>query len=79
MWQEINGDRHSCHWWQDLCGGRLSAMTTIILVLLLIATFAALGRYASRDRFGGPEMRRGGHPDEVTAASDVLAGLSSRR
>ncbi|HWJ83449.1 MAG TPA: hypothetical protein VNS55_14515 [Nocardioides sp.] len=54
-------------------------MTTLVLVLLLIAGFAALARYASRDRFAGPEMHRGGHPDRVTAARDVLVGLSSRR
>ena len=50
----------------------ISAMTTVILFLALIAGFAGLVRYASHDRFAGPQMQSGGPLDEVTAAQDVL-------
>lgn len=53
MWQEINAGRLFCHWWQDLYESRLTAMTTMIFLLLVIGGFAALVRSARHDRFAG--------------------------
>ena len=36
-WQKINAHCHSCHWWRDLNEGRLSAMNTETIILLVIA------------------------------------------
>jgi hypothetical protein len=40
VWQKNDADGQFCHWWQDLVGQRLSAMITII-VLVLIGFFLA--------------------------------------
>jgi len=54
IWQEIDARRHLCHSRQDLDERRLTAMTALILILALVAGFAALGAYARHDRFAGP-------------------------
>ena len=53
-WQEINQDCHSCHWWQELNGRMITAMNTIIALLVLAAVVALLVSYARHDRFAGP-------------------------
>jgi hypothetical protein len=37
MWQQINGVWHFCHWWQIYAEGRISAMFTVAIVLLVLA------------------------------------------
>lgn len=71
-WQKINADRHSCHWWQDLCRSMISAMETMILILALVSGFALLARYVHHDSFSGAEMPTGGDPRGIAAGQDVL-------
>jgi hypothetical protein len=40
-WQEIDGMGPLCHWWQNLYGDRISAMTTVIVTLTVLALLAA--------------------------------------
>jgi hypothetical protein len=35
LWQEINEQCHSGHWWQDRAERRITAMTALIILLLL--------------------------------------------
>ena len=49
LWQKINACWLFCHWWQDLRDGRLSAMTTATIILLIIA-FASLAALAETVR-----------------------------
>jgi len=54
MWQEIDGERLSCHSWQETDGRRITAMSTLtaVLALLVIVTaLAGLVRYAAHDVF----------------------------
>ncbi len=46
----FNGIRHFCHWWQSLCGSRLSAME-ILFAAALAALAPALVAWARGDRF----------------------------
>ncbi len=41
IWQEINGEWHSCHWWQDPVRRRITAMTFLILMSVLAAVMIA--------------------------------------
>ena len=41
MWQKINVGWHSCHSWQDLAGGMITAMTFLIILLVVAAVLAA--------------------------------------
>jgi hypothetical protein len=41
FWQEINGLWHSCHSWRDLDGGMITAMTYLIMFLLVAAVMSA--------------------------------------
>ena len=34
-WQKINAGCHSCHSWQDHCGGMITAMTAFIIILVI--------------------------------------------
>jgi hypothetical protein len=56
-WQEIDGDCHSCHSWQE-CGGRMiSAMNIVFDILalaLLVLAFRLLVGYARHDGFARP-------------------------
>jgi hypothetical protein len=56
-WQKINGLRHDCHWWQEIIGQTINAMSTVMIFLALIALGAILVRYARNDRFAGPGSR----------------------
>ena len=52
-WQEINGTRHSCHWWQECLKSMITAMTFLILILLaltirLLTTWVRHDNYAVR-------------------------------
>jgi hypothetical protein len=40
VWQKINEAWHSCHWWPDLDGRRISAMTAIVILIALLAIVA---------------------------------------
>jgi hypothetical protein len=75
IWQEIEGSRHICHWWQESNERRITAMTemltTTALLLALLLGLAALIRYARRDAFAAPGT---GH-----RAADELGPLSFRR
>jgi hypothetical protein len=42
IWQDFDLGGQFRHWWQELDGRRLSAMTTAIIVLLLVAGIVAL-------------------------------------
>jgi hypothetical protein len=57
MWQEINEPWLSCQWWQDRDERRIPAMTSILILLAMVALAAALVRYARHDRFAGPTVR----------------------
>ncbi len=37
MWQQINGVWHFCHWWQYRDDGKITAMFTVAIILLVIA------------------------------------------
>jgi hypothetical protein len=41
FWQEINELWHSCHSWRDLDGGMITAMTYLIMLLLVAAVMIA--------------------------------------
>jgi hypothetical protein len=41
MWQEINYGWHFCHWWLDLAGRMISAMTYLIILLVIAAVMTA--------------------------------------
>jgi hypothetical protein len=65
-WQKIDAQWLVCHWWQDLCQGRITAMTTILTLLALAALVVGLvgltryvrgdtlaaGHYVPRDELG---------------------------
>jgi hypothetical protein len=51
VWQEINGAWHSCHWWLDLDGRRLSAMEAIVILLAVLA-IVGLSSYFGADSRG---------------------------
>ena len=73
-WQEINECRHFCHWWRDVGGHRLAAMTYLmILAVVAVLLSAETIRLALHDgrgpqrpprshlddtRFGSPAVRR---------------------
>ena len=40
-WQKINVGWHSCHSWQDLAQSMITAMTFIIILLVVAAVLAA--------------------------------------
>jgi len=75
MWQEIEGTRHICHWWQEPMQRRITAMTEILMSTLvlvaLLAGFVALTLYARQDSFAGPGT--------VYQPSDELGPLAYRR
>jgi hypothetical protein len=52
MWQQINGPWQFCHWWQDQCEGRITAMFTVLIVLLVIAAGIVLARAIPQDGYG---------------------------
>jgi hypothetical protein len=58
MWQEIEGDGHFCHWWQETKERSITAMTetftTAIAIIALLVGIAALVRFARKDAFAGP-------------------------
>ena len=58
-WQKINAPCHSCHSWQELDESMISAMTTILFVLTLLAGLSALVAYARNDHFGSGRDRAG--------------------
>jgi hypothetical protein len=37
IWQKINEYCHSCHWWQNHYGCRITAMTFLLILLALAA------------------------------------------
>jgi len=40
-WQKINVEWHSCHSWRDHDGVRLTAMTFLLIILVIAAAMAA--------------------------------------
>ncbi len=40
-WQIIDARRHFCHWWQIINGGMITAMTTFLVSVTVIALLAA--------------------------------------
>lgn len=53
-WQEINEERPFCHWWRFLDGARLTAMTTILLIIVAIAVALLLVEVVREVRHDGP-------------------------
>lgn len=55
-WQEINAECHSCHSWQECERRMIGAMTTALLiglvVVALVAYLAYLGRLIAGDGYG---------------------------
>lgn len=52
-WQKIDGAWLVCHSWQDVEGSRITAMTTVlVLALLLTAAVWATVRWLSSDGYG---------------------------
>jgi len=68
-WQKINGDCLFCHSWQDQDRRRISAMTTVTLILIALAAVAYFGYLASLISGDGHGHRaasglpRSHHPD----------------
>jgi hypothetical protein len=56
LWQKINALRHFCHWWQNREGRRLTAMTTIAFLILMIAALAALRVWVRHDDYVAPRQ-----------------------
>ena len=54
IWQEINGPCHCCHSWLDHTERMIAAMTTFLVLLILVALTVLLVRYARHDHFAGP-------------------------
>jgi hypothetical protein len=71
-WQKINAGCHSCHSWQEFIGSMITAMTTILFLLIVLAGLSALVGYARNDRFGSGDNRTGRH-DELGHADSRLA------
>lgn len=63
MWQEINAEWLSCHWWQESQRRRIAAMLIFLLVLLVTATTIALVRTISSDGYGSRPAPRSHHHD----------------
>jgi hypothetical protein len=40
-WQKINSPWHFCHWWLDPDGGMITAMTYLMIILVIAALMAA--------------------------------------
>jgi hypothetical protein len=40
IWQKINAQWHSCHWWHECDGRMITAMNTVLIILLVIAVAA---------------------------------------
>jgi hypothetical protein len=53
LWQKINGRWLFCHSWQDHEWRMITAMT-ILLLILLVAAFVGLTDWARHDGFAGP-------------------------
>ena len=71
-WQKINAHCLFCHWWQDLHDGRISAMTTetIILLIAALASLAALAETVREAFHDGPAAQgppRSHHDDRQFA------------
>jgi hypothetical protein len=52
FWQKINVECQSCHWWRDIDGRTLDAMTLLTITLIALATIgylAFLVHYISLD------------------------------
>jgi hypothetical protein len=71
IWQKINGVCHSCHSWRDLDGGMITAMTYLMVFLLVavVVSFETIrlvfhdGRGAQRpprSHFEDPRFRSPG-------------------
>src|SRR4051812_18639248 len=65
VWQKICGCRHSCHWWQETQGSKLTAMTffAVFVLLALIAGIGALLERNSRHHAGEPSAPYGADLD----------------
>jgi hypothetical protein len=53
-WQRIDGGWLLCHSWQYHHWRMITAMTTLLFALVLLAGLAALVSYARHDHFAGP-------------------------
>ena len=69
-WQEIDEHRLCRPSWQDHDESMISAMTSILVLLVLVAGFGALVRYARHDRFAGPAQRYC-HRDDLGCSTSV--------
>jgi hypothetical protein len=56
LWQEIDAQRLSCHWWQERDDRTMSAMIVLAFVTLSLLG-AGLVRWARRDRFSARAVR----------------------
>ena len=66
VWQKVDGDRHSCHWWQEINGSKLTAMTTFLaasVLLLLLVGISLLLERSLRRTTGLPRMPFGADAD----------------
>jgi hypothetical protein len=67
MWQKINARWHSCHSWQDRARGMITAMTTFLLLALVVAAVlgiaAATVRVISNDGRGYARPPRSHYED----------------
>jgi hypothetical protein len=55
MWQEIDSGRHYCHWWQDLDRSSITAMSLLLIVLVL--SLAAIAWSVRAIFHDGPSAR----------------------
>jgi len=64
-WQIFNAQWHYCHWWQDQAARMITAMTTSLLLIALIALALALGTIVMVRRDGrGPSVPPRSHYED---------------
>jgi hypothetical protein len=64
MWQEINGPRQPCHWWLNLCGSKITAMTFLIILTLVAAALVVATLRLSVHDGSGPQRPPASHPTD---------------
>jgi uncharacterized iron-regulated membrane protein len=66
-WQEINGQWHSSHWWQNLNASSITAMFLLVALLILLVT-GVLVHVIRRDGYGSRPAPRSHHDETAPAA-----------
>jgi hypothetical protein len=73
-WQFSFARRHVCHCWQEVSGGKITAMTGFLLLLLIVAAIAlGLEAHHRRVQHQGPYVAGTGDPDLLHEQRDLPA------